>query len=223
MVERPILFNGIMVRAILDGQKTVTRRAVKFPFNDRGYGCELAGNEIGAEAHRLCPFGKPGDRLWVRETFQVSHIYDNVRPRDLNYERGISTYYAAGGSRSKDESRQYKDYDDVCVPGWVGKMRPSIHMPRAASRILLEVTAVRVERLHDITEEQAQAEGFEVTGWTPSYSDPDNSGMHETMTPRDNFAETWGQIYSNWDANQWVWVVEFKRVNQSAPGAVEHA
>ncbi|MEY7583723.1 hypothetical protein AB9D14_28260, partial [Klebsiella quasipneumoniae] len=94
--------------------------------------------------------------------------------------------------------------------------KPSIHMPRAASRILLEITDVRVERLNAISQEDAQAEGMELTGWRPTYSDPDSGG--EVMTPYDNFAELWSSIYGaeNWQANPWVWVIEFKRVEGGA-------
>lgn len=208
MKERPILYIAPMVRAILSGQKTVTRRALKMP---HGFWETSATGEL-VPIPANCPYGDAGDRLWVRESFQVSHIYDNVRPRDLNYERGISTYYAAGGSRSKDESRQYKDYDDVCVPDWVGKMRPSIFMPRAACRILLEITDVRVERLQDITEEQARAEGIIDGGCN-------NCGNHEPCgcecpapSAIDSFVHLWNSTGGDWDANPWVWVIEFKRV-----------
>ncbi|PLK89102.1 hypothetical protein CWN56_22075, partial [Klebsiella pneumoniae] len=96
------------------------------------------------------------------------------------------------------------------------KWRPSIHMPRWASRILLEITGVRVERLNSISQEDAQAEGLELTGWRPTYSDPDSGG--EVMTPYDNFAQLWESIYGeeSWKANPWVWVIEFKRVEGGA-------
>jgi hypothetical protein len=88
---------------------------------------------------------------------------------------------------------------------------PSIHMPRWASRITLEITGVRVERLNIISEEDAQAEGMELTGWRPTYSDPDSG---EAWTPYDNFAQLWESIYGeeSWKANPWVWVIEFKVV-----------
>ncbi|HEJ9030288.1 TPA: HNH endonuclease [Serratia marcescens] len=88
------------------------------------------------------------------------------------------------------------------------------NMPRWASRITLEITAVRVERLNDISQEDSQAEGMELTGWVPSYSNPDNAGFDETFTPYDNFAMLWESIYGeeSWSANPWVWVIEFKRV-----------
>ncbi|MBT9575105.1 MAG: hypothetical protein IV106_29085 [Pseudomonas umsongensis] len=208
MKERPILFNAPMVRAILEGQKTVTRRALKMPHGL--WETSATGELVPIPVN--CPYGQPGDRLWVRETYQVSNKYDAVKPCDLDYDRGISTYYAAGGSRSKGSSSEYEDYDDVRVPDWVGKIRPSIFMPRAACRILLEVTTVRVERLQDITEEQARAEGITDGGCN-------NCGNHEPCgcecpapSAVDSFVHLWNSTGGDWDENPWVWVIEFKRV-----------
>jgi hypothetical protein len=187
--ERPILFSAPMVRAILEGRKTVTRRAVKFPFIDRAAGCELSGNEIGQEEIRNnCPYGVPGQRLWVRETH--SFVPDPEEPAGYS-----QVLYAADGQR-------------------YGKNRPSIHMFRADSRILLEITDVRVERLQDITEEQAKAEGVRL------YTDHAELGewWHvdgiETYSadPRKSFELLWSSVGGDWQANPWVWVVEFKRV-----------
>lgn len=223
VTERPILFSAPMVRAILAGQKTVTRRALKVqpvgaPKWNSGYLTGVGERDYitswldEAGQYLECPHGNRGERLWVRETYQVSKKYDAVKPRDLDYERGVSTYYAAGGSRSKDDSGQYVDFDTICVPDWVGKMRPSIFMPRAACRILLEITAVRVERLQDISEEQVRAEGITDGGCT-------NCGEHEPCgcacpapSAVDSFVHLWNSTGGNWDANPWVWVVEFKRV-----------
>ena len=227
--ERPILFRAPMVRALLSGQKTVTRRVVKVqPFGaptwNTGYLTGAGERDYVTswldEAGRYleCPYGNRGEMLWVRESYQVSKKYDSVKPSDLNYERGISTYYAAGGSRWKDGSGQYVDNDDVCTPDWVGKMRPSIFMPRAASRILLEITDVRVERLQDISDDQAKAEGIEHS----NALDPAGPckwrvyGREHTGTssPVDSFESLWSSINGAdaWAANPWVWVVEFKRV-----------
>lgn len=238
--ERPILFSGPMVRALLAGQKTVTRRVVKGcqipkedtsePIGDRlrwtavgqhdpCYGFIVAGStaeECAAELaiYGVCPYGRRGERLWVRETYQVSKKYDAVKPRDLDYERGISTYYAAGGSRSKGNSDRYVDFDTICVPDWVGKMRPSIFMPRAACRILLEITDVRVERLQDISEEQARAEGITDGGCTSCGNNEPCGCDCPAPSAIDSFCHLWGEINGPhaWDANPWVWVVEFKRV-----------
>ena len=195
MTERGMIFNSEMVRAILDGRKTQTRRPVKFPVHDKNLGCELAGNELAGELsagnYLNSAFGKPGDRIWVRETWARYNIDQNSH--DIAYRATTPA-----------------DWPEE------GRWRPSIHMPRWASRILLEITDVRVERLNAISQEDAQAEGMELTGWRPTYSDPDSGG--EVMTPYDNFAELWESIYGeeSWKANGWVWVISFKRVEGGA-------
>lgn len=170
MKERPILFTGPMVRAILEGRKTVTRRVVK-PQPDF-LGSMVDPNtpfktlDAGLHARITCPYGEPGDRLWVRETWHVGKPHDKTAPADilaplLAEGRGITVLYTAGGWQSVGPAgREEPIYpDDQPLPDWAGKGRPSIHMPRWACRILLEITAVRVERLQDISEEQALAEG----------------------------------------------------------------
>ncbi|WP_339479132.1 hypothetical protein [Pseudomonas sp. RL_5y_Pfl2_73] len=209
MKERPILFGGPMVRAILGGQKTVTRRAVKFPLKDKATGCWLAGNEIGpVEVRDNSPFGQPGDRLYVRETFMdlrgagVEHRPDPDGPLQ-RYAYGADTRPGSHG----DEAR--KDFGL--------KWKPSIHMPRAACRILLEITDVRVERLQDISDGQAEAEGIDLDQLADAQERYDMVADHN-MTGRPTavgqFAYLWESINGAgaWDANPWVWVVEFKRV-----------
>ncbi|HIC8916371.1 TPA: morphogenetic protein [Enterobacter roggenkampii] len=191
MKERGMIFNGGMVRAILEGRKTQTRRPVKVPHIDRDAMCELSGNELAGELsagnYRNSPHGKPGDRIWVRETWARYNI---------------------------DQDSHDMAYRATPPADWPeeGRWRPSIHMPRWASRITLEITCVRVERLNNISQEDAQAEGMELTGWRPTYSDPDSGG--EVWTPYDNFAQLWESIYGedSWKANPWVWVIEFKVV-----------
>lgn len=212
MKERGMIFNGEMVRAILDGRKTQTRRPVKFPILDRNLGCELAGNELAGELsagnYLNSAFGKPGDRIWVRETFQGPlfdyDLMDSYCKDPTPFEKPEFCVYKADGVPAPE----FYDADDELHCCW----RPSIHMPRWASRILLEITDVRVERLNAISQEDAQAEGMELAGWRPTYSDPDSGG--EVMTPYDNFAELWSSIYGeeSWNANPWVWVISFKRV-----------
>ncbi|EPY4899713.1 TPA: hypothetical protein MXA58_001647 [Klebsiella pneumoniae] len=229
MKERGMIFNAEMVRAILDGRKTQTRRPVKFPVHDKNLGCELAGNELAGELsagnYLNSAFGKPGDRIWVRETWGVvSHELDEDgriqpwtpdRPATAIHEMPFGNgYYSGHAIYAADGDFTWGD-DDGYEDGrscW----KPSIHMPRAASRILLEITGVRVERLNGISQEDAQAEGLELTGWRPTYSDPDSGG--EVMTPYDNFAELWSSIYGegSWKANPWVWVISFKRVEGGA-------
>ena len=218
MTERGMIFTSEMVRAILDGRKTQTRRPVKFPVHDKNLGCELAGNELAGELsagnYLNSAFGKPGDRIWVRETFQGplfdyeqmdAYLEDSSR-----FETPEFCQYAAdGGPRP-----EYQDADDNLRHGW----RPSIHMPRWASRILLEITDVRVERLNAISEEDARAEGI-IDGGCLNCGEPEPCGCaNPEPDATDAFAYLWQSIYGqeSWNANPWVWVIEFKRVEGGA-------
>ncbi|WP_232553779.1 hypothetical protein [Klebsiella pneumoniae] len=214
MKERGMIFNAEMVRAILDGRKTQTRRPIKWKqtrfteIGEREDGSKWPWSEDAEHACDFwhpCPFGAVGDRIWVRETFCTVD--------DTQYGGGKWVDYRA---TPKFEASHPAGWD--CAPNDAEalKWRPSIHMPRWASRILLEITDVRVERLNAISQEDAQAEGMELTGWRPTYSDPDSGG--EVLTPYDNFAQLWESIYGeeSWKANPWVWVIEFKRVEGGA-------
>ncbi|MBJ9142245.1 ASCH domain-containing protein [Citrobacter koseri] len=209
MKERGMIFNGEMVRAILEGRKTQTRRPVNSSTADL---LDLQKQYPHKKYNIVCPLGQPGDCLWVRETFQgplvSEELFEEYRAYPEKFETPQYCEYAAdGGARP-----EYCDLDDNLRHGW----RPSIHMPRWASRILLEITDVRVERLNDISQEDAQAEGMDLTGWRPTYSDPDSGG--EVWTPYDNFAQLWESIYGdeNWRSNPWVWVIEFKCIEGGA-------
>ncbi|USE78951.1 hypothetical protein NDR89_20150 [Cupriavidus gilardii] len=203
MKERPILFSGAMVRAIFDGRKTQTRRVAK----------EFAGrDDLDAILRRFphqdgCPYGRPGDRLWVRETWQ--HENYPLGP----YEPDCTVFYRA-------------DYlDDPLGPdlersvdGIRRRWNPSIHMPRTACRLVLEVTGVRVERLQDISYEDAIAEGMFDPGTIEStYPLTGETGEQlgrRLSHPQRSFAILWEELNGPgaWDANPWVWVVEFRRV-----------
>ncbi|MDS7875041.1 morphogenetic protein [Klebsiella pasteurii] len=193
MKERGMIFNGEMVRAILDGRKTQTRRPVKFPVHDKNFGCELSGNELAGELsagnYQNSAFGKPGDRIWVRETF--------CPVDDTQYGGEKWVDYRA---TPKFEASHPAGWD--CAPNDAEalKWHPSIHMPRWASRILLEITDVRVERLRSMSQDDARAEGVIAA------SGPMEAGLA--------FRELWDSIYGeeSWKANPWVWVIEFKRV-----------
>lgn len=201
MKERPILFSGLMVRAIIEGRKTVTRRIakpVKHPDLGNIYtpGALVLESEPQHVIERACPYGQPGDRLWVRETFAV---YGDEKMAAIHYR----------ADRPHDVGRKGMGY------------KPSIHMPRWACRILLEITAVRIERLQDITEQQAEAEGVErpenitnVDVWDGAERELFNA-MNQ---PRARFVRLWGDINGSdsWKANPWVWVVEFKRLEAQA-------
>lgn len=189
MRERPMLFNGAMVRAILAGQKTQTRRAVA---GVRGDNCltmrkptktkaGIVTHVLDAAERGLCPFGKPSDRLWVRETWAQHPDYPDARR---------AVYQADPGA----------EYDSE-------RWRPSIHMPRWACRLVLEITAVRVERLHAISEADSLSEGVaadSVEGFSAA-------GMAQPA--RFAFRDLWTSTGGDWDSNPWVWVVEFRRAD----------
>ena len=216
MKERGMIFNGEMVRAILDGRKTQTRRIIKdctvgrdqiskfIQIEKKFIGCYP--EDVPELIRVCCPYGVPGDRIWVREAFRV-----HSRATD------VATLVYKASERNSWTEQTHRVPVAVCnKPATPEKWTPSLHMPRWASRILLEITGVRVERLNSISQEDAQAEGLELTGWRPTYSDPDSGG--EVMTPYDNFAQLWESIYGeeSWKANPWVWVIEFKRVEGGA-------
>lgn len=194
MKERPILFKAPMVRAILDGSKTQTRRVVK---QDREglLDCKPTPAWDAFWQCVACPYGKPGDRLWVRETWSADAWFDGNAPNDIP----DSAYIAYVSGRHA-----------VAWPAAMGKVRASIHMPRWASRILLEVTDVRVERLQDISEADARAEGVKVDGNGHAVRDE----VVNVGGARTAFAELWESINGpdSWAANPWVWVIEFRRV-----------
>lgn len=201
MKAHPILFSGEMVRALLDGSKTQTRRAVKFPsftkehWRDPGLGAGeyFKVSRYGEDTiHRVrCPYGMAGDLLWVRETWAICE-----RHIDLT-----KVYYKAHERHSHTEFHQLIETSKVgnLKPSWP-KFKPSIHMPRALSRATLEITGVRVERLQDVSEADAKAEGCHYierpalsVGYYPAYRE-----LWETINGA-----------ASWAANPWVWVIEF--------------
>lgn len=214
MKEHPILFSAPMVRALLDGSKTQTRRICKHamdahlshvvgPFNCPEFGPGWFGDEEG-DIQFLGPYGQPGDRLYVRETWRTSGDggrADYLAPRDLQPH---AVWYDANGKAPADE----------CV----GKTRVSIHMPRWASRILLEIVSVRVERLNDCSDADALAEGIDVDLMLELQDNYDivcaGTGAAGRATPQSMYRDLWESIngYGSWDANPLVWVVKFKRV-----------
>ncbi|EOT15959.1 hypothetical protein L346_02711 [Pseudomonas aeruginosa MSH-10] len=228
MKERPILFTGPMVRALLEGRKTATRRIAK-PVKHPDLGNIYAPGALVLEREpqhvidRACPYGQPGDRLWVRETWTDVNLCGapalayraDEDIRDLMEESG---FLDDRGAFNYDDPR-VKPYPFAC---WYADLdqarwRPSIHMPRWAFRILLEITAVRVERLQDISDDQAEAEGVErpenitnVDAWDGAERELFNA-MNQ---PRARFRRLWSDINGSesWDSNPWVWCIEFKRV-----------
>jgi len=213
--ERPILFSAPMVRALLDGSKTQTRRVVKMPpswdcvvYADWGNGWWPYRSDDGEspnydnnEIPLNCPYGQPGDILWVRESWHQRGSWQapgwpEAEPEDYYWSGTRQVVYAADSANPGD--------------GW--RSRPSIHMPRWASRILLEVVSVRVERLQDIGEADARAEGVTIEDrHTVGYC------AGEFLPPSIRaYRDLWEQINGagTWDASPWVWVVEFKRVSE---------
>ena len=231
MSDRPIIFSGEMVRAILEGRKTQTRRVIKpqpsahYWQRVPGYQLRMSGPLVDANDGRTfvqfhhtipqnkawdseptasCPYGQPGDRLWVRETFCVVDDRDYGEERWVDY-RATPKYaesHPAGWDNAPDDAEALK---------W----RPSIHMPRWASRITLEVVRVDVERVQEICEQDVLAEGTP-GAWTTGdrylgYRANPNLNSYQFF-----FQKLWDSINAKrgfgWDSNPWVWVVEFKVV-----------
>lgn len=227
--ERPILFSAPMVRALLAGTKTQTRRialkALRHPDLGNLYspGALVLEKEPQHVIDRCCPYGQPGDRLWVRETFvQGWPCVDGTPDQydDEGNEKPIHTWYRATVSSSFEWATDDGGYTER-IP-W----KPSIHMPRAASRILLEVTGVRVERLQDISEADAIAEGIEEranAGRDPARWRVYGCADRYTSDPVESYRSLWESINGagSWDANPWVWVVEFARAT-SLPNEANH-
>lgn len=256
--ERPIPFSRPMVRAVLDDRKTTTRRALSV----RALKNISIGAQIG-ECHELptegplhpnsvgyyndfCPYGKPGDRLWGRENWWQAGDWLASYPED---DAGAwcgsrRVVYTADGKPPNEPNNHYPSglrngAYSAAEPNKIWRHRPSIHMYRWASRILLEITDVRIERLQDISEEQAIAEGCFFTdygrqcghggtGWkdvgdcpAPESAHQQRNGwMWDTTTSHEQclgsarhaFGNLWESLGGNWDANPWVWVVEFRRL-----------
>lgn len=191
MTERPILFSGPMVKALLTGTKTQTRRAVKpqgaILTDGLARYLDVRPPEIENSPVIPCPYGSPGDTLWVRENLTAKDGY---------------MVYAADGERI--------DCGEMDWPASIEKRKtiPSIHMPRWASRILLEITAVRVERLNEISAPDCIAEGVNVH---PDHYDKSDASIYSVISA---YYDLWTKINGpgSWEENPWVWVIEFKRV-----------
>jgi len=194
MKERPILFNAPMVRALLSGSKTQTRRRFKLPPGlDWYFSGALRGEETG-DVHDpagkgwwnidelRCPYGQPGDQLWVKETWRED-------------------------SPDDPEGAIYRADQEHLMPQG-GRWKPSIFMPRWASRVTLEITGVRVERLQDISETDALAEGIH------RYDVLEEAGPHDPHFNRGTYQRLWESINGggSWASNPWVWVITFKGI-----------
>ncbi|HFE4419569.1 TPA: hypothetical protein ACF26P_003089 [Klebsiella quasipneumoniae subsp. similipneumoniae] len=232
MTERGMIFNAEMVRAILDGRKTQTRRPIKWKqtrfteIGEREDGSKWPWSEDAEHACDFwhpCPFGAVGDRIWVREAFRV-----HSRATD------VATLVYKASERNSWTEQTHRVPVAVCnKPATPEKWSPSLHMPRWASRILLEITDVRVERLNAISEEDAQREGVHTEVWDQTvvarnyaardeffqfWSEDMPHYVEMNQLYRSSFRSLWESIYGaeNWQANPWVWVIEFKRVGGGA-------
>jgi hypothetical protein len=220
MKEKPILFSGEMVQAILDGRKTQTRRVMKPQpapgvlwggmVNDEAatdLGDHLFLSDNGNDYFMPCPYGKPGDRLWVRETW----AFIDGDGEEISGEGEV--IYKADSDRGLSQAPE--------------RWRPSIHMPRWASRITLEVTGIRVERVQEISDVDCIAEGTEPIcddkrfchGYPNDITPPDGSCEECSISPRGTFGFLWDSINGKrpgclWDSNPWVFVIEFRTFGQ---------
>ncbi|HCT9079157.1 TPA: hypothetical protein OUB96_005284 [Klebsiella pneumoniae] len=255
MTECGMIFNAEMVRAILDGRKTQTRRIMKpqpepCPRGGHWWPSNVFKTMLHVEEEMqngkggwgglvgdACPFGDVGDRIWVREAYRFPASLDDVSPTGVG-EMAVATGYR------KPWAPTFYEFTGTFSDGWkgfetppkvsdAGKLRPSIHMPRWASRILLEITDVRVERLNAISEEDAQREGVHTEVWDQTvvarnyaardeffqfWSEDMPHYVEMNQLYRSSFRSLWESIYGaeNWQANPWVWVIEFKRVEGGA-------
>lgn len=250
MKERPILFSAPMVRAILGGTKTQTRRVVTpQPKENPGLNCRrliffrrngrVAGNVADVSSEIFSPYGIVGDRLWVRETYvPLKGSGEVVTPAEASYVlfRDGSQKFREGDYYYQEKPRPYvaSAWDRVR-----GKWRPSIHMPRWASRISLEVAAVRVEPLQEITPEDAIAEGLSKLtkddGRTWKYGIVDRDGLPGSDDEGwqwqswstdlvEAYSVLWDSINAargfSWESNPWVWRIAFRRVEQASEAKV---
>lgn len=255
MKERGMIFNGEMVRAILDGRKTQTRRIMKpqpepCPRGGHWWPSNVFKTMLHVEEEMqngkggwgglvgdACPFGDVGDRIWVREAYRFPASLDDVSPTGVG-EMAVATGYR------KPWAPTFYEFTGTFSDGWkgfetppkvsdAGKLRPSIHMPRWASRILLEITDVRVERLNAINEEDAIAEGMQGvicpcckgdSEYSTSQYDAETLAVVDEIpcraceSNRSKFFTLWDSIYGYGQhcIGEWVWVIEFKRVEGGA-------
>ena len=224
MKERPILFNALMVKAILEGRKTQTRRVINPQPEGKTLQSNLDGKWLSKKFNGLllpkiedlpihCPYGKIGDRLWVRETWSTVNLYGEIAlayKADGEVTRVVENenFQDEDGLINYDDPRlekySFAAWADDLLEGKEGNWKPSIHMPRWVSRILLEITNVHVEQLQDISESDCLKEGV------------GSPILRDCKKPK--FMQLWESINGtgSWNKNPWVWVVEFKVIQGGA-------
>lgn len=210
----PILMHERAVCGTLDGHKTQTRRPVKFPLKCKAHGASINSIHSGDEPEVLqyCPYGQPGDLLWVRETLEAES-YGSTGWNDIWYSAdsdGLDIEPPPSWSPPWNSIRTHKELGGNIPEGgfdWFTATIPSIFMPRWASRLTLLVTDVRVERVQEISETDAQAEGAD---WMHEDHLGQTFGSH-----RRGFEKLWKDIYGPgaWDRNDWVWVIEYRTIH----------
>jgi len=214
MKAHPILFSAAMIRALIDGNKTQTRRVVKpqpEP-NDKWEGGWFINGKKSSFSIKhfnrfaeldICPYGNPGDLLWVRETFQGPLIDEDAGMPEGTYTQKYCVYRA-----DVDNAPEFRDCDDNLKNCW----KPSIFMPRWASRLTLRITGVRVERLQEISEGDAKTEGapFELGAL-------ESTILGAKAKYRSGFCRLWQSINGadSWELNPWVWVIEFEVIQKN--------
>lgn len=211
MKERGVIMREWEVQAIQEGRKTVFRRLVKFDIeNDGDY---YRGPKTGMVwfnhrefCNKFCTYGQIGDRLYVRETCLLwkstdGNLYSDLETGEIYYKD--SPEY----EKLRADGQKMKKAGTGCF--W--KVVPSIHMPKWAARIWLEITDIRVERVQDISNDQSGEEGMT---YLYDYYRSKIGDFDETLSDRDLFEITWDSVYNNWNDNPWVWVIEFKRIEQ---------
>lgn len=227
--ERPILMSAPMVLALLAGTKTQTRRAMRpqpvpderkpnvLRWGSAGWSVMnrsfplLAGHSLAAR----CPYGRPGDTLWVRESWRAEAIYDGTPPVEIPRGAFVQT----------EADKVWHQGRPLTAPREPGKLRPGIHLPRTMARATLLLTEVRIERLDAISEADALAEGVEQVsetsdGWWRHYGDTGT----QCANPRDSFRSLVETIHGPryWASAPWVWVLSFARITPP-PGGTPHA
>ncbi|MCG7588283.1 hypothetical protein [Photobacterium sp. OFAV2-7] len=206
----PMIFNQEMIKALLDGRKTVTRRPLKVQPSDFDTYDGIAllydeqGNECVIGQKPFVPPGNRDDLIWVRETWQgplfAAEDWSAYKENKQPFKNPKYCHYRANG-----DSCEFVDMD---TEDTVYRWRPSIHMPRWASRLTLRITDIRAERVQDITEEQAKDEGMLTNDEFPTF--------YSTA-----FCGLWESLYSNWSDNPWVWVIEFEVIHQNIDSYIE--
>lgn len=217
-MEKPLLISGPLIQPVQLGIKTITRRLNGLDWINelpdtwefvsmKGRQATFQKFEGRLSMHVNCPYGEPGDTIWVRENWFCSRSYNDKKAAEL-LNLSVRYGYAA-------------DYLDKPRPEWSGRLRPSIHMPKWLCRIYLEVTSVRIERLHDITEADCLAEGIQKYegGYKTNFRQPDSTSYLDgySWTAKDEFKKLWIKLngQESWDLQPWVWVVSFKLKNQT--------